>query len=126
VLSTVITATADIAPPVLGSDAWWSQFLTSPGFAGTAAVLGAALAFTSVLVNNRSNRKARVRDRWWEMYQAVASDLSSYTVRRATMVLAALDAEAATKFERQLVAVLIDELLPEGGHVTVEGGETVG
>ena len=120
----MLAAAAD-APPELWSRPWWAEFLTSPGFAGSAAVLGAALAFVSVLVNNGANRRGRERDRWWDMYQATAADLSSYNDRRATMVVAALEAEAKTKFEKQLVAGLIDELLGEGVDSDTEGGEPV-
>lgn len=120
-LLTSLAAAADPVPAVWTAD-WWSEFLRSPGFAGSLAVLAAALGLAGVAWNTRATRKARERDRWWEMFQRVSDDLATYDERRATMVMEALRDQARTVFEQQMVATLIDQVLPPatgggGGYV---------
>lgn len=120
----LVAAAASDPVPALWSSDWWSEFLRSPGLAGTLAVATAVLGLVGVWLNVAAARRSRERDRWWEMFQRVSGEVETYSDKRATMVLEAMAGEARTGFERQMISSLIDQIVPpDEDQVTAEGAE---
>jgi hypothetical protein len=61
-----------VIPPPVADGAWWATYLTSAGFAGTVAFLGAAAAASVAFYNSRRDRLARQladrRSQWWDRF----------------------------------------------------------
>ena len=61
-----------LIPPPYPDGQWWATYVTSPGFGGTAAVIGGTAAAAVAWNNSRRDRQARQladqRSQWWERF----------------------------------------------------------
>lgn len=59
-------------PPPYPDGQWWGKFLTSAGFGGSLAVVGASIAATIAFLNSRSDRQqkqdADALAQWWSRF----------------------------------------------------------
>lgn len=74
----------------------WSQWLTSAGFGGTAAVLAAGIAFIGVRRTSRVQRDNARKDQWWDRLKWAVDLILAGDEAKANVGLSALDAIAKT------------------------------
>ncbi|MBO0925642.1 hypothetical protein J1G44_14275 [Cellulomonas sp. zg-ZUI199] len=104
-------ATTEAATEPIWTEAWLADFLQSSGFAGVLAVAAAFVAYLAARHtanrNTAAARELQARERWWTMFNWMQDEMATLDLPRATMVARALEAEAKTRFEREVLAATI-------------------
>ncbi|WP_295844072.1 hypothetical protein [uncultured Microbacterium sp.] len=114
-------------PPPVPDGQWWATYLTSPGFGGTAAFLGAAIAGGIAWRNSAKDRRQRQltdqRSQWWDRFtwateKAIAPDTSVVGMR----VLNALVVPSLATAEDARMAIEISKIVDPSAPAQSEGG----
>lgn len=86
----------------------WAEWLTSPGFGGTAAVFAATIAFIGVARSVKAQRDTARKQQWWERAKwALDLTLSADSVSR-TIGLEVLDALGHSEYAGEHEYDLVD------------------
>lgn len=93
-----------LIPPPYPDGQWWGRFLLSPGFGGSAAVVGATIAAGIALHNSRSDRQQRqdadALNQWWGRFTWACEKAVSTERGEAEMGLSVLTALIGAKWAR--------------------------
>lgn len=105
-----------LVPPFVPDGQWWATYLLSPGFGGTAALLGAAIAGGIAWRNSAKDRKQRQvtdqRSQWWDRFTwATEKAIAPETSVVGTKVLNALVVPSLATAEDATMAIEISEIV---------------
>jgi hypothetical protein len=116
-------------PPPYADGAWWATYVTSPGFAGTVAFIGASIAAWVAWHNSRKDRAQRQladqRSQWWNRFTWAtekAGDPASALVGIKVLnklVLPGLATEDDARIALEISEIVLEAQEPgEGGETT--------
>lgn len=93
-----------LIPPPYPDGQWWGKFLTSAGFGGSLAVVGAGIAAAIAFHNSRSDRQqkqdADALNQWWSRFTWACEKAVSTKRGEAEMGISVLTALLDAKWAR--------------------------
>ncbi len=118
-------------PPPYPDGAWWAIYLTSPGFAGSVAFFGAAIAAGVAWNNSRKDlahkQLADQRSQWWDRFtwateKAIAPDTAVVGMK----VLDKLVVPGLATEDDARIALEVSQVVDPETDSSNEGGERLG